>query len=103
MFPERAGGGTRAAALSYRVLEDLRDNTVVIDGQPRRLLDDRRFFNRIPTSFSLSKEQVDRLIEAGRELLRNNPDYQRLLTELGGAQASGKGVPSRWEEESHRP
>ena len=48
--------------------------------------DDRSFFNRIPTSFSLSDEQVDRLIEAGRELLRNNPNYQRLLKDLGGVQ-----------------
>ena len=48
--------------------------------------DDRSFFNRIPTSFSLSDEQVDRLIEAGRVLLRNNPNYQRLLADLGGVQ-----------------
>jgi NTE family protein len=48
--------------------------------------DDRSFFNQIPTSFSLSEEQVDRLIEAGRELLRNNPNYQRLLEDLGGVQ-----------------
>jgi len=45
----------------------------------------RHFFNAIPTSFSLSEEQVDKLIEAGHELLRNNPDYQRLLADLGGA------------------
>jgi NTE family protein len=45
--------------------------------------DDRSFFNQIPTSFSLSEEQVNRLIEAGRELLRNNPNYQRLLEDLG--------------------
>ncbi|MGB5425152.1 MAG: patatin-like phospholipase family protein, partial [Gammaproteobacteria bacterium] len=50
----------------------------------------RRFFNQVPTSFNLSEEQVDRLIEAGRELLRNNPDYQRLLADLGGAQGSSK-------------
>ena len=49
----------------------------------------RRFFNTIPTSFSLTEEQVDKLIEAGRELLRNNPDYQQLLAELGGAQTPG--------------
>jgi NTE family protein len=35
-----SGGGTRAAALSYGVLEELRDTTVIIDGQPRRLLDE---------------------------------------------------------------
>jgi NTE family protein len=45
----------------------------------------RQYFNSIPTSFNLSEEQVDRLIEAGHELLRNNPDYQRLLADLGGA------------------
>ncbi len=49
----------------------------------------RVFFNTIPTSFSLSEEQVDKLIEAGHELLRNNPDYQRLLADLGGAVAPG--------------
>ena len=47
------------------------------------LPEERQFFNRIPTSFSLSEEQIDRLILAGRELLRNNPDFQRLLADLG--------------------
>jgi len=51
--------------------------------QPQRL----RFFNRIPTSFSLSDEQVDRLIAAGRELLRSNLGYQRLLADLGSQSA----------------
>ncbi len=41
--------------------------------------DKRKFFNRIPTSFSLSDEQVDKLIAAGRELLRSNPDFQRFV------------------------
>ena len=48
------------------------------------------FYNSIPTSFSLSEEQVDRLIEAGHELLRNDPDYQRLLADLGGDRGSGE-------------
>ncbi len=34
-----SGGGTRAAAFGYGVLEELRDTKIVIDGQPRRLLD----------------------------------------------------------------
>jgi len=34
-----------------------------------------QFFNNVPTSFSLKNEQVDKLIEAGRQLLRNNPDF----------------------------
>ena len=41
----------------------------------------RKFFNQIPTSFSLTDEQVDKLIAAGRELLRNNPDFQRFVAE----------------------
>jgi NTE family protein len=43
----------------------------------------RRFFNRTPTSFSLTGEQVDRLIEAGGQLLRDNPEFRRLLADLG--------------------
>ncbi len=35
-----SGGGTRAAALAYGVLEELRDTTVVLDDRPRRLLDE---------------------------------------------------------------
>ena len=42
----------------------------------------RRFFNRVPTSFNLTEEQVDRLILAGRELLRSNPEFQLFLAEL---------------------
>jgi len=35
-----SGGGTRAAALSYGVLEALRDTVITIDNKPRRLLDE---------------------------------------------------------------
>ncbi len=35
-----SGGGTRAAAMAYGVLEELRDTTVTIDGQQKRLLDE---------------------------------------------------------------
>ena len=43
----------------------------------------RSALNQIPTSFSVSDEQVDLLIDAGGELLRTNPEYQRLLNDLG--------------------
>lgn len=39
-------------------------------------------FNRIPTTLNLTAEQVDALILAGRELLRNHPEFKRLLTDL---------------------
>jgi NTE family protein len=44
--------------------------------------DDRRYFKRIPTSFKLSDKHVDWLRDAGRTLLRDSPDYQRLLESL---------------------
>lgn len=42
----------------------------------------RRFFNSVPTSFSIEKQQADQLIELAKELLRDHPEYQRLLLEL---------------------
>jgi NTE family protein len=44
----------------------------------------QRFFNRVPISFSLTDEQVDKLIAAGRDLLRNHPGYRQLVADLGG-------------------
>ncbi|MDH3923014.1 MAG: patatin-like phospholipase family protein [Desulfuromonadales bacterium] len=40
------------------------------------------FFNAIPTSFALRDEQVDKLIEVGRKLLRDDPGFQQLLVDL---------------------
>jgi len=57
------------------------------------LPEEREYYDLIPTSFSLSEEQVDRLILAGRELLRNNPDFQRLLVDIGGVQPSSESEP----------
>ena len=42
----------------------------------------RKSFNQIPTRFVLSNEQVDRLIAVGGELLRANPEFQRLLADI---------------------
>ncbi len=46
---------------------------------------ERMYFNAIPTSFSLEQTQADTLIETSRRLLRQNPEYQKLLTELGAS------------------
>lgn len=40
------------------------------------------FLNKIPTSFSLTDEQVDTLISTARSLLRNDPEFQQLLADL---------------------
>ncbi|WP_285763691.1 patatin-like phospholipase family protein [Biformimicrobium ophioploci] len=42
------------------------------------------FFNKLPTSLELKHDEVDRLIAAGRKLLRNNPEFQRFLRDAGG-------------------
>ena len=42
--------------------------------------------NKIPTSFTLTDEQVDTLIKTSRSLLRENRDFQNLLTELNNEQ-----------------
>ncbi|VGO23455.1 patatin-like phospholipase family protein [Pontiella sulfatireligans] len=44
--------------------------------------EEREFLNTIPTSFSLTDEQVDALIKAGRELLRNQPEFKKLIQEF---------------------
>ena len=43
---------------------------------------DRDYFLSIPTSLSLTPEQVQRLRAAAAELLHRSPDYQRLLEAL---------------------
>ena len=45
--------------------------------------DDVYYLNNIPTTFTLSDEQVDRLIEAGESTLRNHPEFKRLMQDLG--------------------
>lgn len=42
----------------------------------------RDFLNQTPTSFSLTDEQVDELIDAGGEILRNHPEFQRLMADV---------------------
>jgi NTE family protein len=48
---------------------------------------ERERLSRVPTSFDLNAEQVDELVAAGRALLRDNPEFRRLLGELGGKAA----------------
>jgi NTE family protein len=55
----------------------------------------RRFLNEIPTSLALSAEQVERLVTVGRELLRNNADYRRLVADLQGQVGAGVVNPAK--------
>jgi NTE family protein len=42
----------------------------------------RLFLNKVPTSFSLTEEQVDTLIKSAKDLVRADPEYQKLLTDM---------------------
>lgn len=43
----------------------------------------RTYFLTLPTSFALSREQVDALIQIGPELLRAEPEFKELMQSLG--------------------
>ncbi|SFM94046.1 NTE family protein [Formivibrio citricus] len=43
---------------------------------------EREYFNALETSFNLPPEAVDKLREVGARLLRQSPEYQKLLSEL---------------------
>jgi NTE family protein len=45
---------------------------------------ERDYLNELPTSFSLSNEQVDRLRAAAGAIMRASPEYQRMLRDLTG-------------------
>ncbi|GAB4343822.1 MAG: patatin-like phospholipase family protein [Candidatus Abyssubacteria bacterium] len=45
---------------------------------------EREYFSSIPTSFNLSDESVDALINVSRQILYNSSEFQRLVSDLGG-------------------
>jgi hypothetical protein len=45
-------------------------------------------FNKIPTSFSLEKGQVDMLIDMVKSMLRQDTEYQKLLRDLNVTSAA---------------
>jgi len=55
--------------------------------------EEKKYFNKIPTSFSLSKEQVDKLINVGQQLMRDNTRYQALLADIK-ASSSSASIPA---------
>jgi len=57
----------------------------VIDVSFAALEDDaeRRYLNDLPTSFVLPPEAIDRLRAAARKIVRESPDFQRLLKDAG--------------------
>jgi NTE family protein len=68
-----------AAALSSNAQDPVRSYFIQVRFNDVQDPQQKDFLNAIPTSFSLKDDQVDALIKAGRELLRNNPTFQQLL------------------------
>jgi NTE family protein len=52
--------------------------------------EERAFFENVATSFDLDDETVDRLIEVAGRLLRETPEYQQLLADIGGEVPAGR-------------
>jgi len=48
---------------------------------------ERAYFMNLPTSFVLPPEEVDRLRDVAGRLLRQSPEYESILRELGGTPA----------------
>lgn len=46
-------------------------------------LEERKYLNQLPTSFTLNPEDVDRLRAAAGKILFSSPDFQRLVRDLG--------------------
>lgn len=47
--------------------------------------EERESLMRIPTTLYLTDEQIDRLLLAASRLIHNDPEFKRLMTELGGS------------------
>ena len=87
-------GGARTSAREHRVItvgargpdgQPLAIEFYAIDVNFDAIADpvEKRYFRNLPTSFVLTDEQVDRLREMAGRLLRQSPDYQRRLRDLG--------------------
>lgn len=46
---------------------------------------EQEYLMKIPTTLYLTDEQIDRLLLAASRLIRNDPEFKRLMTDLGGS------------------
>jgi NTE family protein len=54
---------------------------------------ERAYLNDLPTSFVLMPDQVDRLRAAAGRIIRESPDFKRLLVDIQGAVVPPPPVP----------
>ena len=78
----RLAGKTELADALSRPLIDL--YTIDVSFKDIANPDERRYFENLPTSFTLSPEAVDKLRNIAGRVLRKSPAYLRLVRALGG-------------------
>jgi len=62
--------------------DDFKSHLVVVDFDNVKDDEKREFLKEIPTSFSLTPEQVTALRQAGKQLLQESPEYQQFLKDM---------------------
>ncbi len=62
--------------------DDFKAHLVVVDFDNIKDDEKREFLKEIPTSFSLTPEQVTALRQAGKQLLQESDEYQQFLSEM---------------------
>ena len=55
-----------------------------VDFESIKSITRKSFFNNLPTTLELEDEQIDSLIDAGRNLLRENPEFKAFLQATNG-------------------
>jgi NTE family protein len=78
---KRLAGASKAQAEASVPKIDLQVLDISFDAI--RDVEKRNYFMNLPTSFVLKHEEVDRLREVAGELLRQSPEYQVILRDLG--------------------
>jgi NTE family protein len=64
-----------------RSCEDIQFYIIYVGFDALRDEKEREYFNQIPTSFHLESEQVDRLRDAARKILRQSKEFERFLND----------------------
>ncbi|MBI4914095.1 MAG: patatin-like phospholipase family protein [Acidobacteria bacterium] len=78
-FREKCPG----AGAQPRLASEVEPFVVNIDFAAIKDPERRRYFLGLPTSFKLSREQVEKLISVGGELLAADPEFQELMGQIG--------------------
>ncbi|MET0543108.1 MAG: patatin-like phospholipase family protein [Variovorax sp.] len=83
---KRLGGMSKAQAEA--AVPDLKFDAIDVSFDAIENIDERKYFQNLPTSFVLPDDAVDRLRALGGQLLRQSPTYRDLMRRLDGASSA---------------